>query len=100
MAPRGHPGGPWGPQDGRGMVASRILLDLGVILGPVYVSFSKLEMSFLFRACFQVILLSISESSFRRLGLANRGFRFEGIARICFVEIVFNEFRDRFLLVF
>ena len=36
---------------------------------------------FCFRACFQVICLSISDSKFRRLGLLNRGFRMESIAK-------------------
>ena len=35
-----------------------------------------------FWACFQVILLSISESTFQRLGLPNLGFRIECIAKI------------------
>ena len=35
-------------------------------------------------ACFQVISLSLSASNFRRLGLPNRGFRIEGIAKIDF----------------
>ncbi len=40
--------------------------------------------SFLFRACFQVIFLSISDSEFRYLGLPHRGFRMESIAKIDF----------------
>ena len=56
-APRGHPGRPWGQQDGRKMVVYRIFSDFGVILGPVYIRFlisRSLEFRFVFRACFQV----------------------------------------------
>ena len=39
LAPRDHPGGPWEQQDGHELVWSRIFIDFGVILGPVYISF-------------------------------------------------------------
>ena len=52
----------------------------------------KLKISFCFRA---------SESKLQRLGLPNRSFRMESIAtNKLFMEIVFNEFLDRFLLFF
>ena len=41
-------------------------------------------LKFVFRARFQVIFLSISDSTFRRLGLPNRGFCMEGIAKMTF----------------
>ena len=39
LAPRGHFGGQWGQQDGFEMVLYRILIDFGVIVGPVYIYF-------------------------------------------------------------
>ena len=39
MAPWDHPGGPWGQQDGLEVVVSMLLVDFGVVLGPVYISF-------------------------------------------------------------
>ena len=39
LAPRDHPGGPWEQQDGHEVANNRIFVDLGVILGLVYVSF-------------------------------------------------------------
>ena len=57
LAPRDHPGGPWEQQDGFEVVNNRILVDLGIISGHVYVSFfgfKMLEISFCFLACFQV----------------------------------------------
>ena len=74
LAPRGHPGGPWEQQDAFEMVAYRILFDLGMILRLVYISFSGARSSKIrfFRACFQIIFLSISESKFRRLGIPNQ----------------------------
>ena len=39
LAPWDHPGGPWEQQDGHEVVNDRILVDLGVIPGPVYVNF-------------------------------------------------------------
>ena len=66
------------------MVLDTILPDLGVILEPVCISFlnSKNLKKLVFQACLQVILLLISEPKFRCLGLPNRGFRIEGIAKI------------------
>ena len=56
-------------------------------------------MSFSFRACFQVIFVSSSESKFLRLGLPNRGFRMEGIAKNALSwKSCFFVFQDRFLL--
>ena len=87
LAPRDHPGGPWEQQDGHEVANNRIFVDVGLISRPVYVSFwaSKcvLELCF-FQTCFQVICLSISDSSFRRLGLPHRRSRMEGIANIDF----------------
>ena len=40
LALRDHPGGPWEQQDGHEVANNRILVDLGVISGPVYVGFS------------------------------------------------------------
>ena len=39
LAPRDHPGGPWEQQDGLEFANNRILVDLGMIPGFVYVSF-------------------------------------------------------------
>ena len=39
LAPQDHAGGPWEQQDGFEMVVYRILFDLGMVLGPVYISF-------------------------------------------------------------
>ena len=39
LAPRDHLGGPWEQQDGHEVVRSRIFIDFGVILEPVYRSF-------------------------------------------------------------
>ena len=48
-----------------------------------------------------VIFLSISESKFRCFGFPDRGFRMERIAKKPFsMEIVFDEFRNRFVLFF
>ena len=44
---------------------------------------------FFWGACFQVIFLSISKSTFQCLGLPNRGFRIEGIAIIDFLWKLF-----------
>ena len=58
------------------------------------------QTSFLFFVCwvcFQVIVLSIFELVWRP-GLPSRSFRMESIAQIVFfMEIVFNEFRERFI---
>ena len=44
-------------------------------------------------------MLAISDSIFRCLGVPNRGFRTEGIAKHrLVVEIVFKEFRNRLLM--
>ena len=40
------------------------------------------EIPFYFYTSFQVICLAIFESNFRRVGLQNRRFRMEGIAKI------------------
>ena len=45
---------------------------------------NMLTNSFLFRACFQIIFSSLSDSEFRSLGLPTRGFRIERIAKIDF----------------
>ena len=39
LALRDRPGGPWERQDGHEVVRNRSFIDLGVILGPVYMSF-------------------------------------------------------------
>ena len=60
-------------------------IQFGVIFGTCvyyHFEFKKLKMLFFVRARFQVIFLSISESKSRRLGLSNRGFRIECIAKI------------------
>ena len=45
---------------------------------------------YLFRACFQVIFLTISDRKHQRLGLPNQGVRIQGIAKIdLFTETVF-----------
>ena len=36
LSPRDHPGGPWEQQDGLEVVNIWIVVDLGVIWGPVY----------------------------------------------------------------
>ena len=46
MASRDHPGGPWEQQDGVEVVNSKILFDVGMIWGVVYVSFG---VSFVYR---------------------------------------------------
>ena len=87
LAPRDHPGGPWEQQDGHEVARHRIFVDFGVISGPVYVGFSGLKCfknRFLFRLVSMAFLLAISDSDFRRLGLPNRRFRMEGIAKIDF----------------
>ena len=38
LAPRDHPERPWEQQDGHEVGRHRILVDIGVISGPVYVS--------------------------------------------------------------
>ena len=83
MAPRDHPGGPWEQQDGLEAVDTRIFVDFGVIWGIVYAGFliSKYFKICCFRSCFHVILLSISVSKYRRLGLSNQGFRIEGLQK-------------------
>ena len=40
LALREHPGGAWGQQDGHEVARHRIFIDVGVISGPVSVSFS------------------------------------------------------------
>ena len=66
LAPRDHPGGPWEQQDGFEVVDKRILVDFGIILGLVDFIFKA---HFFFRACYQVVSLSVSETKFQRLGL-------------------------------
>ena len=101
FAPRGHPGA-WEQQDGLEVVNNRILIDFGVISGLVYVSFWGPECLFFFvRACFRVIFFMISDSKFGRLGLPDRGFRMQGIAKIDFSWKSFlMNFGNRFLLFF
>ena len=43
LAPRNHPGEPWGQQYGFEVVNNRIFVDFGMISGLVYVSFWDLE---------------------------------------------------------
>ena len=54
LAPRHHPGGPWEQQDGYEVANDRIFADLGVISGPVSVSFwnSRCVFFFYVDACF------------------------------------------------
>ena len=101
MALRDHPAGPWGQQDGLELVDSRILLDFGMILVHVYVSFwvsEYLEIRFLCGL--------VSRSSFYSLGPPKFGTSKSWFShgKYCenrfFMEIVSNEFRDRFLLFF
>ena len=89
----------WTQQDGYEFANNRILADLGVISGLVYVSFSK--PSALKKNClilFPGHFLSISDSYFCRSGPPHRRSRMECIAKKCFLmEIVFSGFRDQFL---
>ena len=78
MAAWDHPGGPWEQQKGFEVVFYRILLDFGVLLGPVYISFlisRKLNLHFVVGLVCGPFFLSISESKYR-------GLRSEGIAKI------------------
>ena len=86
MALRGHPGGPWGQQDGFEMVVYRILLDFGVILGPVYIRYlnSRILKFVFFLGFVSRSFFSIYETEFQHLGLPNRGFRMDGIANTDF----------------
>ena len=81
-------GGPWEQQDGHEVPRNRIFSDLGVILGPVYISFlvSKPVSVVFVRACFLQLCLSISEPKFRRLGLQIQGIRKESTANIDFSQ--------------
>ena len=103
LAPRDHPGRPWEQQDGLEMVVYSILFDLGVILGPVFISFlssRSLKFHCCFRACFQVIFLSLSESKFR-FGTSKSWFsHWRYCKNRLFVEIVFKEFRNRIWVFF
>ena len=56
---------------------------LGTCVYSIF-EFKKLKMSFFVRACFQVIFLSISASTFQRLGFSNRDFHMESIVEIDF----------------
>ena len=91
LAPRNHPGGPLEQQVGLEVVDNRICLDLGVILGPAYISFWD---AFFFPPLIsKVIFLSISELELQRLGFPNRRFRVECIAKK-------NFHGNRFLWIF
>ena len=82
LTPRDHLGGPWEQQDGL-----EVANNLGVILGLIYGRFWKpkcLQTRFFVRTSLQLICLSISDSNFRRVGLPNRCFRRERIAKIGF----------------
>lgn len=79
-------------QNGFEVEVYRILMDFGVLLGPVCISFltsRSLQFQFVFglvsRSCFE----SISESKFRCSGLRIQGLRKEGIATIHFSQILF-----------
>ena len=47
LASRDHPGGPWEQQDGHEVANNRILVDFGLISGPVYVGFWSSKCVFL-----------------------------------------------------
>ena len=104
MGPRNHPGGPWEQQDGLEVVIYRILFDFKVILGPVYISFSisrSLTFDLFFGLVSMLFLSSIYESKFRRLGLPNRSFCKESLAKLDFSRKSFlMNFLDRFLSFF
>ena len=82
MATRDHPGRPWEQQDGLEVAIYGILVDFGVISGPVSVHFSNPKcFHVFFYACFYVIFLAIVDLHFRHLRLQNHRFRIEGIAK-------------------
>ena len=86
LAPRDHPGGPWEQQDGREVTNNMIFADFGLIFELVrqFWETKMLKQCVFCLAWFQVILLKISASKFRRLGLPNRGFHMESTAKIIF----------------
>ena len=99
LAPRNHAGGPWEQQDGLGMLAYRILLDLGMILGPVYISFvssRNLNFHFVFGLVFRSFFIDFRieiptfETSKSRVSHGSYC-----INRL-FTQIDFIEFRSRF----
>ena len=69
-------------RDGRLQDFIRFWSDFGTCLCQ-FLEFKMLKIRF-FSGLFPGHFLSISESKFRRLGLPNRGFRMEGIAKIDF----------------
>ena len=85
FAPRNHPGGPWEKQDGHEVANNRIFVDLGVISGLVSVSFwvqNALEF-FFFRLVSKTYSYRFLPRIFE-LGLPNRCFRMEDIAKVDF----------------
>ena len=93
----------WERQDGHDMVRNRRFNDFGMILGPVYISFLS-SRSLKYHFCsglFPGRFLSIYESQFRQRGTPTSRFSQGKNYNNRFVtEIVFNEFRNRFLLFF
>ena len=85
-APRDYPGGPWEQQDGHEVACHRILVDFGLISGPVSVSFSNFKcVSFLLSGSFLGhFFIDFSDSNFRCVGLPSRSFRMQRIAKIGF----------------
>ena len=63
-----------------------MLVDLGVISGPVSMRFpgSTCLKKRLFLGLFPDHFLSLSDLNFQRLGLRNRRFRMEGVAKVDF----------------
>ena len=86
---------PWEQQDGLEVVDNRILFNFGVILGVVYVSFwvSECLRILFFSSLFPGHFFSMSDSSCRRLGLPNHGFRKEGSAKM---DLSWNTFLINF----
>ena len=107
MAPRDHPGGPWEQQDGLEVVNNRFpvkcpeaswLREVGFMVFPLKVRFwsdfgsclchfvgTETARKIIFVSGLSAVYFSsISESTFRRLALPNRGFRMEVIAAVDF----------------
>ena len=68
FASRDHPGESWEQQDGHEVIRNRISGWFWDPISRVCLA-PRLEIQFLFRACFLAVFLLISESQFRRLGL-------------------------------
>ena len=74
----GHPGGPWGQQEGHVGVRSKIFRDFGLILGPHFESFlssDELNSVFLLELVSRSLFASIFGWNYWQLELSKQGFR-------------------------